>query len=1188
MRKHFPTASLAGHPQRGAALIIVLAFVVLLTVLVLAFFSQTRSYQNLANSSFNDFKSATLGQSALQVVIGDLQQEIVNGSTSPSTSGTFTTYFPISGSNAVPRRFGNPPLSSGTDPIPNLIRISSGSDSAALHLASSISSTTSALNGQYVSPSRWNKHYLIPRDSSYSATQVGTNPDPNCGFTAPDWIYVTGTGPIANPSTRSPIIGRYAYAIFNEGGLLDANVAGYPTSMHAKQAISGTNAVWGYANKGNEAFADLHSIGMIDGEIDDLIGWRNYASAQASGDFTSGYKFPDNGKRYYDFIQSNTTGFLQTGTLTYNSITDQPFTSRQQLIKFFTSGTYQLKPLQYLATFTRDTDQPSYVPNPNRPKIQNNASTNSGFGTGNDAKGLDDAINPSLLSVRVTASFTRADGTVAQVGEPLLKRRFPLSRIGLLAGSDTASIRKYFGLESSGNGLWTYRDTATNGGIMKLSEISSREPNFFELLKAAINAGSIGKSLCDDQWGGWQTTGAVSWMQHARDTVTDLQIMQIGANIIDQYDSDNFPTRIQTGLIDPNGSAIEVRGVEDLPYLYRARNWYAHVGANTAVLLLFPEIWNPHDPASSNSVTNSPQNFRIYVTKDPYITSGGKAPSSIPFKMGSLKYGVNKGSTTDIAPTQSDIATYFVFNSPTYESDGDYYKKSESGNPPTELQLTFSVSGTNFREPTMLAQPGLPAGSNLAGYTYTYQGSGKNITGLLMAMFPWSNPQSSDPTNRLMQFAPTESGNNSELRLYLQYQQNGTWVTYDEAPYMPYTGNNFVVENADSLLQPFKNANNWYGGMRTDPRTSRWGIHMGECLHYMLSPYDNSDYPVIWASARPDTGRSFATHMNTRTDVGIVGNKTTYVDNNAYYGFQHGYWAENTVRKHPQDSVAEQRHFNRDPDGIVRRTMGGYASDPVNGGSDTQSIGLPMVAGNNASRPLILNRPFRSVAELGYAFRDTPWGNINFSFPESGDSALLDVFCINDNTNSDALVAGRLDLNTRQSPVIAALISGVQRDETNSSLLISSTAAATIGNSYVDYTTNTRTITNRADLVGSWINSGSTPPTPDVNNPAAYYDNNFAGFIATTGTIQNIRQDTPEMALITRQRESVIRALADCGTARTWNLLIDLVAQSGRFAPEETNLGKFTVEGEKHYWLHVAIDRYTGKVIDSQLEIVNE
>jgi hypothetical protein len=328
--------------------------------------------------------------------------------------------------------------------------------------------------------------------------------------------------------------------------------------------------------------------------------------------------------------------------------------------------------------------------------------------------------------------------------------------------------------------------------------------------------------------------------------------------------------------------------------------------------------------------------------------------------------------------------------------------------------------------------------------------------------------------------------------------------------------------------------------------------------------------------------------MNTRTDVGIVGNKTTYVDNNAYYGFQHGYWAENTVRKHPQDSVAEQRHFNRDPDGIVRRTMGGYASDPVNGGSDTQSIGLPMVAGNNASRPLILNRPFRSVAELGYAFRDTPWGNINFSFPESGDSALLDVFCINDNTNSDALVAGRLDLNTRQSPVIAALISGVQRDETNSSLLISSTAAATIGNSYVDYTTNTRIITNRADLVGSWINSGSTPPTPDVNNPAAYYDNNFAGFIATTGTIQNIRQDTPEMALITRQREAVIRALADCGTTRTWNLLIDLVAQSGRFAPGETNLGKFTVEGEKHYWLHVAIDRYTGKVIDSQLEIVNE
>ena len=67
-----------------------------------------------------------------------------------------------------------------------------------------------------------------------------------------------------------------------------------------------------------------------------------------------------------------------------------------------------------------------------------------------------------------------------------------------------------------------------------------------------------------------------------------------------------------------------------------------------------------------------------------------------------------------------------------------------------------------------------------------------------------------------------------------------------------------------------------------------------------------------------------------------------------------------------------------------------------------------------------------------------------------------------------------------------------------------------------------------------------------------------------------------------------MRALVDVGTTRTWNLLIDLVAQSGQFPPNSTGFPGFVVEGEKHYWLHVAIDRYSGKIIDSQLEVISE
>jgi hypothetical protein len=71
----------------------------------------------------------------------------------------------------------------------------------------------------------------------------------------------------------------------------------------------------------------------------------------------------------------------------------------------------------------------------------------------------------------------------------------------------------------------------------------------------------------------------------------------------------------------------------------------------------------------------------------------------------------------------------------------------------------------------------------------------------------------------------------------------------------------------------------------------------------------------------------------------------------------------------------------------------------------------------------------------------------------------------------------------------------------------------------------------------------------------------------------------------------VVRALTGGTQTRTWNLLIDVVAQVGRFpagATAPTSLANFLVEGEKRYWLSVAVDRYTGKVIDEQWEPVNE
>jgi hypothetical protein len=46
-------------------------------------------------------------------------------------------------------------------------------------------------------------------------------------------------------------------------------------------------------------------------------------------------------------------------------------------------------------------------------------------------------------------------------------------------------------------------------------------------------------------------------------------------------------------------------------------------------------------------------------------------------------------------------------------------------------------------------------------------------------------------------------------------------------------------------------------------------------------------------------------------------------------------------------------------------------------------------------------------------------------------------------------------------------------------------------------------------------------------------------------------------------------------------VLIDVVAQSGSFKPNATSLHNDSViESEQHYWVHVAIDRFTGQVIE--------
>jgi Tfp pilus assembly protein PilX len=229
-----PTSSLPKRSSKqAAALIIVLAFVVLLTGLAVAYLSRATTDRQLAHTSFHDTDADLLARSALDIVVGDFKQEIENGSPgSPSVA-----WIPSSPANVVPMRNGNPA-------IPNLIRRSVRSEAALSpdpvagpavgSRASTANSTNPAdvsANGRSVSLARWNSHYMVPK---VNPTDDGSDPI-TTGFTAPnywapDWVLVTRNGPavetgigsgstaLNNPVSTNGnyVVGRYAYAVYDE------------------------------------------------------------------------------------------------------------------------------------------------------------------------------------------------------------------------------------------------------------------------------------------------------------------------------------------------------------------------------------------------------------------------------------------------------------------------------------------------------------------------------------------------------------------------------------------------------------------------------------------------------------------------------------------------------------------------------------------------------------------------------------------------------------------------------------------------------------------------------------------------------------------------------------------------------------------------------------------------------------
>src|SRR5205823_13026143 len=144
---------------------------------------------------------------------------------------------------------------------------------------------------------------------------------------------------------------------------------------------------------------------------------------------------------------------------------------------------------------------------------------------------------------------------------------------------------------------------------------------------------------------------------------------------------------------------------------------------------------------------------------------------------------------------------------------------------------------------------------------------------------------------------------------------------------------------------------------------------------------------------------------------------------------------------------------------------GPSAGNPYNENSSSTT-------GDNV-RPIIMNRPFRSVGEMGYAFRDQPFKTLDFSSTTSADNGLLDLFTVNENDTANGIRAGVINLNTAQDAPLAAMLTRTIVAEGIEGAVLSpptpmARPSASVAATGLATATSSAPLQNKADLA-NWI-----------------------------------------------------------------------------------------------------------------------
>ena len=242
--------------------------------------------------------------------------------------------------------------------------------------------------------------------------------------------------------------------------------------------------------------------------------------------------------------------------------------------------------------------------------------------------------------------------------------------------------------------------------------------------------------------------------------------------------------------------------------------------------------------------------------------------------------------------------------------------------------------------------------------------------------------------------------------------------------------------------------------------------------------------------------------------------------------FKLRYCQDNTIAKILSLGAAIIDQY--DTDQVTTAIEYGPSPQPIAWGMEDRSpavlmgLALPTPSPTPSPSPsgyIVLQRPFQNVGELGYAYNPVTGNTLDFRTSGSSDAALLDFFTYNTTDNTATynlrypLRAGPVNINTRNSAVIAALLTGALQTWPPPGTGVPSSAATPAAAS-IAAATSTQPAMNRQDIARL---AAAVTNAPFTNN-----------------------EET---------REAVVRALSDTTQTRTWGLLIDVIAQSGRYAP---------------------------------------